>query len=123
MVDAADNLLSEDGPWSNDTVTYTYHANVPRLRTGLSLPPAPVRPRSTASDFSTPLQRTRLNPNSAANGSAPASGAVFRALAENSKGVRFSDCGSPALCSGSRPRGRGRQRPKAGVLPNFGVRS
>ena len=31
---AAGNLLTEDGPWRNDTVAYTYHANVPSLRTG-----------------------------------------------------------------------------------------
>jgi RHS repeat-associated protein len=31
------NLATEDGPWANDTVTYTYHSSVPRLRTSLSL--------------------------------------------------------------------------------------
>jgi len=33
--DAAGQLLSEDGPWANDTVSYTYATN--RLRMGLSL--------------------------------------------------------------------------------------
>lgn len=33
----ADDLLTEDGPWNNDTITYGYHANVPHLRTSLSL--------------------------------------------------------------------------------------
>ena len=33
--DAAGQLLSEDGPWDDDTVSYTYQN---RLRTGLSLP-------------------------------------------------------------------------------------
>jgi len=32
--DAAGQLLSEDGPWASDTVSYTYAS---RLRTGLSL--------------------------------------------------------------------------------------
>jgi RHS repeat-associated protein len=35
--DAAGNLASEDGPWSSDTVSYTYHSSVPHLRTALSL--------------------------------------------------------------------------------------
>lgn len=33
----AGDLLTEDAPWANDTVTYGYHANVPHLRTSLSL--------------------------------------------------------------------------------------
>jgi RHS repeat-associated protein len=34
---SAGQLLTEDGPWSNDTVTYTYHSSVPGLPTILSL--------------------------------------------------------------------------------------
>ena len=34
---SAGNLLTEDSPWATDTVTYTYHASVPHLRTGLTL--------------------------------------------------------------------------------------
>jgi RHS repeat-associated protein len=34
---SAGDLLTEDGPWSSDTVTYGYHASVPHLRTSLSL--------------------------------------------------------------------------------------
>ena len=34
---AAGNLLTEDSPWASDTVTYAYHASVPRLRSGLTL--------------------------------------------------------------------------------------
>jgi len=35
---AAGDLLTEDNPWSTtDTMTYSYHASVPHLRTGLTL--------------------------------------------------------------------------------------
>jgi hypothetical protein len=34
---AGGSLQSEDGPWANDTVSYTYHATVHGLRTGLSI--------------------------------------------------------------------------------------
>jgi YD repeat-containing protein len=30
-------LQTENGPWANDTVTYSYHLQVPHLRTGLTL--------------------------------------------------------------------------------------
>ena len=31
------DLLTEDGPWSSDTVTYTYHSSVPHLRKALTV--------------------------------------------------------------------------------------
>jgi RHS repeat-associated protein len=34
---SAGDLLTEDSPWSSDTVTYSYHSTVPHLRVGLSL--------------------------------------------------------------------------------------
>src|SRR5690606_29568272 len=34
---SAGDLLTEDGPWSNDTVTYSYDLEVPHLRTNLTL--------------------------------------------------------------------------------------
>ncbi|MHB8521579.1 MAG: RHS repeat-associated core domain-containing protein [Limisphaerales bacterium] len=34
---SAGDLASEDGPWPNDTVSYSYHASVPHLRVGLTL--------------------------------------------------------------------------------------
>jgi YD repeat-containing protein len=33
----AGNLLTEDNPWASDTVTHSYHASVPRLRTALTV--------------------------------------------------------------------------------------
>ena len=33
---SAGNLLTEDGPWTSDTVTYAYHSTVPGLRTSLT---------------------------------------------------------------------------------------
>jgi len=55
-------------------------------------------------------------------GSAPAPGAVFRALAENPGRVEsFRTC-SPRARDGGWPRGRVQPRPRAGVLPNCGVR-
>ncbi len=33
----AGHLASEDGPWASDTVTSSYHATAPRLRTGLTV--------------------------------------------------------------------------------------
>ncbi|HRY51920.1 MAG TPA: hypothetical protein P5186_28140 [Candidatus Paceibacterota bacterium] len=34
---SAGRLSSEDGPYANDTVSYSYHASVPGLRTGLTV--------------------------------------------------------------------------------------
>ena len=34
---SASDLLTEDGPWTSDTVTYTYGSSVPHLRTALGL--------------------------------------------------------------------------------------
>jgi len=53
-------------------------------------------------------------------GTAPAPGAVFRALAENFGRAEFCRRGSPVARAGGWPRGRGQLRPRAGVLPSFG---
>lgn len=34
---SAGDLLTEDGPFNNDTITYSYHPEVPHLRTNLAL--------------------------------------------------------------------------------------
>lgn len=50
------HLLAEDGPWANDTVTYSYHATVGNLRTGLSL----QQPTGTWAVTETPDTAKRL---------------------------------------------------------------
>ncbi|HEY5909954.1 MAG TPA: RHS repeat-associated core domain-containing protein [Verrucomicrobiae bacterium] len=53
----AGNLWTEGGIWANDTVTNTYHASVPRLRTGLTLKqPALTWSQSYAFDAADRLQ-------------------------------------------------------------------
>jgi len=52
-------------------------------------------------------------------GSAPASGAVFRAPAENSGRREFSRTCSTRSRAGDWPRGRVQPRPRAGVLPQL----
>ena len=56
--DAAGQLLSEEGPWANDTVTYTY-AN--RLRTGLSLQQPTSSPWAQTYAYDGARRLTELN--------------------------------------------------------------
>jgi hypothetical protein len=52
-------------------------------------------------------------------GTAPAPGAVFRALAENPRGLKTFECSWPCRAQTDGPRGRVPLRPRAGVVPNF----